>query len=80
MMAKNSTVIETMLLATVHGPNSISPRPTFASLNALEPCISKLCFTGISAVLKPSTIASAAAMYARLLDSSALGTCSNDRR
>ena len=47
---------------------------TFAGLNALDPCMIEVCVAGISAVLEPSTAASATTAFAGFLDSAALGT------
>ena len=60
------------------GQNSDSPQLTFASLDALGPCMIKLRVAGISAVLEPSTAASAAAEYAGFLGSPALWACGTD--
>ena len=49
-------------------------RKIFADLNALGPCVIKLCVTVISAVLEPSTAASTTAAFAGFLASAALGT------
>ena len=45
----------------IRGTTPISRQPTFASLDALEPCMTKVIVAGISAVLEPSTAASATA-------------------
>ena len=66
--------------------NSASPRPTFASQDALGPCVMELCVAGISAVLEPCTTASATAAFGGLLGRTALGTpvaaayCGSTRR
>ena len=47
---------------------------TFAGLNALEPRVIKLRVAGISAVLEPSTAASATTEFAEFFIVAALGT------
>ena len=47
---------------------------TFASPDALGPCMIEPCVTGISALLEPSTTASAAAAFTRFPDNTTLGT------
>ena len=53
--------------------NSAYQQPTFASLNALGPCVVKLCVACISTVLEPSTAASTTAAFAKFLRSTTLG-------
>ena len=53
---------------------SVSLQPTFARLNALGPCMIKLCITSISTVLEPSTTTSATATFAKFLGNTAPGT------
>ena len=48
-------------------------RRTFAGLDALGPCMIKVCVRSISAVLEPSATTSATAAFARFLANSALG-------
>ena len=54
--------------------DSDSKKLTFAGLNALNPCVIEVCVAGISAVLEPSTAASATTEFAGFLDAAALGT------
>ena len=58
--------------------DSDSKKLTFAGLNALDPCMIKVCVTGISAVLEPSTAASATTEFAGFLDNAALGAYFTD--
>ena len=55
--------------------NAASARPTFASLDALEPCMFKLFVPCMPAILEPSTAASTAASFTRFVGSSTLGAC-----
>ena len=50
----------------------------FACPNALDPCMIEVCVAGISAVLEPSTAASATTEFAGFLDNAALGTYFTD--
>ena len=54
---------------------SLSTQLTFASLNALDPCMTKLCVTDITTVLEPSPSASTTTEPAGLFGSAALGAC-----
>ena len=56
---------------------SLSLELTFASLNALDPCMISICVASISTVLEPSTTASATAALTGFLDSTALGAYGN---
>ena len=47
---------------------------TFASLDALRPCVLKLCVTTIATLLEPSTTASTTAEFTGFLGGAALGT------
>ena len=53
--------------ATMHAPNSASPTPTCARLDALSPGMTELGVDGITAFLEPSTAASATAAFAGFL-------------
>ena len=53
--------------------NSASPTPTFASLDALSPGMIERCVAAISAILEPSTAASATAEFAGFLVGAAHG-------
>ena len=59
-------------------------RKAFASLDALGPCMIKLCVADISTVLEPSTTTSTTAAFPGFLSGAALWTCSSgysrDRR
>ena len=57
----------------MHAPNSASPTPTCARLDALSPGMTELGVDGITAFLEPSTAASATAEFVRLSDDSAHG-------
>ena len=54
--------------------DSVSQPLTFTSLNALRPCVLKLCVTTISTLLEPSTTRRATAEFAGFLGGAALGT------
>ena len=51
---------------------------TRAGPNALDPCMIEVWVTGISAVLEPSTAASATTEFAGFLDTAALGAYFTD--
>ena len=51
---------------------------TFASPDALGPCMSECCVTGMSTVLEPITATGTTATFARLLERAALWACGAD--
>ena len=51
-----------------------SQQHTLAGLDALDPCVIKLCLADISTVLEPSTAVSATAAFAGILKRAALRT------
>ena len=53
--------------------NPADRRPTLTSLDALSPCVIKLCVADISTVLEPSSTTSTTARYAGLLDHTTRG-------
>ena len=58
--------------------NSVSSLPTFASLNALGPCMIKLGIASIATVLEPSPTTSATATFARFLGNTTFMACETD--
>ena len=60
--------------------NLASQKLTFARLDAFRPCVIKLVVADISAVLEPSTTASATAKFAGFLCSTALGAYETRKR
>ena len=54
-------------------------RKAFASLNPLSPCVTKLSFAVISAIVEPSTTASTAAAFAGFHHRTALATPASDK-
>ena len=54
--------------------DSDSKKLTFAGLYPIDPCMIEVCVAGTSAVLEPSTAASATTEFAGFLDAAALGT------
>ena len=54
--------------------NPAARTPTLTSLDALSPCMIKLCVADISTVLEPTTAASATATFTGFLDNATLAT------
>ena len=62
MVASEAIRFSYTIPTTMHDDKSIAPQTTFASLNALGPCVVKVGDTSCSTLVEPSTAASATAV------------------
>ena len=58
----------------MHQDSDFQSLTTFAGLNALDPCMTKVRVAGVSAVLEPSTVTSTTTEFAGFLENAALWT------
>ena len=56
----------------MHQDSDFQSLTTFAGLNALDPCMTKVRVAGVSTVLEPSTVTSTTTEFAGFLENAAL--------